>query len=352
MATFSGTSGADTLKGTDLADVMKGLGGKDTLTGLNGDDTLNGGAGADTMTGGLGNDLYIVDDSNDRTIEASGGGFDRVKASINWTLADNVEVLFLTGTGTISGTGNAMDNRLVGNAAANKLIGLDGNDTLDGQGGGDRLIGGMGNDTYIVDNPNDVCTEQFGQGTDTVKSGISRALETNIEKLLLTGTAATNGTGNTANNTLTGNDAANALSGLAGNDTIIGGGGNDTLTGGVGVDKMTGGLGNDTFAFATLSDTGRDPTTADEIVDFTAGDKVDLHLIDAVVQASGYGEFGDQPFVFIGANRFHNHTGGELRYEISGGNTYIYGEVNGDTTGDFCIKLDGVHTLTSSDFVL
>ena len=42
----------------------------------------------------------------------------------------------------------------------------------------------------------------------------------------------------------------------------------------------------------------------------------------------------------------------ELRYDVVGGNTYVYGNVNGDAIADFCIKLSGIHTLTSSDFVL
>jgi hypothetical protein len=42
----------------------------------------------------------------------------------------------------------------------------------------------------------------------------------NVEKLILTGTAAINGTGNALVNTLTGNSAANTLNGGAGADTL------------------------------------------------------------------------------------------------------------------------------------
>ena len=47
----------------------------------------------------------------------------------------------------------------------------------------------------------------------------------NVENLTLTGTAAINGTGNTANNVITGNSADNKLTGGAGNDTLDGGAG-------------------------------------------------------------------------------------------------------------------------------
>jgi serralysin len=55
-------------------------------------------------------------------------------------------------------------------------------------------------------------------------------------QLTLTGTAAINGTGNVAANTIAGNSAANVLSGNAGDDILIGGAGADTLLGGSGFD--------------------------------------------------------------------------------------------------------------------
>jgi hypothetical protein len=109
-----------------------------------------------------------------------------------------------------------------------RLIGGAGNDLLDGGYGADTMIGGSGNDTYTVDNPGDVVTENAGQGTDTVKSSVSHTLGDNVEKLVLTGGTATNGTGNPLNNTLTGNGGANTLDGGAGNDILQGGKGNDT----------------------------------------------------------------------------------------------------------------------------
>lgn len=352
MATLKGSSAVDTLNGTIDNDLIYGGGGNDTLNGLGGNDLLDGGSGADTMTGGIGNDIYIVDNLGDIVVENPGEGIDLIKSRISLTLSANVEKLLLLGTTAIDGTGNNLANTLTGNSAANTLSGLGGNDVLDGKGGADTMMGGAGNDTYVVDALGDKVVENVGEGIDTIKAGLSYTLAANVEKLILTGTAAIDGTGNTGANTLTGNDAANILRGLAGNDTILGGGGNDTLVGGTGLDVITGGAGNDAFVFATGDFASRTATGADEIVDFTSGDKVDVSQIDALVAASGYGMAGDQAYLFIGTNKFHNHTGRELRYEVVGGNTYVYGNSDGDTTADWCIKIDGAHTLSSTDFVL
>lgn len=345
-------SGAIDGTGNDLANSMTGNTAVNTLTGLGGNDTLNGGPGADTMIGGTGNDTYVVDNVGDKVTEALGEGIDLVKASVTYTLSGNIERLTLGGTGAIDGTGNELANTLLGNAASNVLNGLGGADKIDGGIGADAMNGGAGDDVYFVDNAGDTIGEGFGQGTDTVNTAISYTLAANVENLLLTGSAAANATGSSVANILTGNDAANTLDGGAGADTLIGGLGTDVLIGGAGLDTTTGGDGDDTFVFTLDGIASKTSSGADTIVDFTLGDKIDISQIDAQVQASGYGQPGDQAFVFIGQNRIHNHTGGELRYEVSGGNTYVYGEFNGDTNPDFCIKLIGVHTLTAGDFIL
>jgi Ca2+-binding RTX toxin-like protein len=66
-----------------------------------------------------------------------------------------------------------------------------------------------------------------------------------VEKLVLTGSADTNGTGNGLNNSLVGNGGANVLKGAAGNDTLKGMGGDDRLEGGSGNDKLVAGAGDD-----------------------------------------------------------------------------------------------------------
>lgn len=151
-----------------------------------------------------------------------------------------------------------------------------GSDILNGTNGDDVMVGGDGNDTYIVNSAGDVIIEQVGQGVDLVKAFIDYALGANLENLYLMGTAALNGTGNSANNSIKGNDAANILAGLAGNDQIDAGGGNDQLLGGAGNDWLKGGAGADAFVFAA-SDLGGASAT-DQIADlsFAAGDTIVL----------------------------------------------------------------------------
>jgi len=94
---------------------------------------------------------------------------------------------------------------------------------IDAGAGADKMVDGAGDDTYIVDNAVDVVTENAVEGMDTVKASVSHVLMLNVENLVLTGTAAIDGTGNAADNMLTCNDAANLLDGKAGNDTMAGG---------------------------------------------------------------------------------------------------------------------------------
>jgi Ca2+-binding RTX toxin-like protein len=103
------------------------------------------------------------------------------------------------------------------------------------------MTGGTGDDTYVVDNTGDTVNEVNGQGVDTVLSGVTRTLDANLEKLVLIGTGAINGTANSTGAYLIGNSGANILTGDIGNDTFASGAGNDT---------MNGRAGNDRYAFA------------------------------------------------------------------------------------------------------
>jgi Ca2+-binding RTX toxin-like protein len=90
------------------------------------------------------------------------------------------------------------------------------------------MRGGAGNDTYYVDSINDSILENLNEGSDIVYSSASFTLAGNLENLTLTGGAAINGTGNSANNVINGNSGNNILNGGTGIDTMVGGAGNDT----------------------------------------------------------------------------------------------------------------------------
>jgi Ca2+-binding RTX toxin-like protein len=180
--------------------------------GTSGNDTLDGAAGADQLSGGLGNDTYLVDTLGDSVTEAPGGGYDTVKASIDYVLGAELEALVLQGAAR-HGTGNGL---------ANALTGTTGDDTLDGKAGADTLNGGQGNDSYLVDNAADTVVEAIGGGTDTVTASVDYALGNEVENLSLTGTARA-ATGNALANVLTGTSGNDVLDGKAGADTMIGG---------------------------------------------------------------------------------------------------------------------------------
>ena len=87
--------------------------------------------------------------------------------------------------------------------------------------------------------------------------------------------------------------------------------------------------------------------TRDRITDFAQGfDIIDLSGIDALTTVAG-----DQAFTFLGT-ALHTGAGATLRYVQSGGNTLVYGDVDANGGGDFSLFLNGLYTLTASDFIL
>ena len=136
--------------GTIDSSLYGGLG-SDTLTGNSGNNILYGDAGADTLIGGLGDDNYNIDESGDNVVELTDEGTDTVISTISYALNNNLEHLILSGTASINGTGNELDNQITGNVLNNILIGGVGND---------QLKGGDGNDTYSF---------SLGDGADTIE---------------------------------------------------------------------------------------------------------------------------------------------------------------------------------------
>lgn len=236
-----GNSNDNVIDGRNGDDQIDGGGGNDVLRGEAGNDTLKGNSGSDfdTLIGSIGNDEYYVASPEDVIIENLNEGIEQVfSTASNYTLSDHVENLTLIGTININGTGNNLNNTITGNTGFNIIDGSTGNDTM---------IGGTGNDNYIVNNPLDVITETSSLVTeiDTAYASSNYTLSSNVENLILTGTANFNATGNSQNNQLIGN---------GGNNTLKGNEGDDTLDGGVGIDTLEGGIGNDTYIIDNTGD--------------------------------------------------------------------------------------------------
>ncbi|WP_162242105.1 Ig-like domain-containing protein [Methylobacterium sp. Leaf111] len=323
----SGTGNAlnNRLTGDTLANQLYGLGGddylfgaeaSDTLSGGAGNDLLDGGTGADMMIGDTGDDTYFVDNTGDVVREFADEGIDTAKVSIaNYTLPDFVENLVFGGSGALSGAGNELANTLRGGSSTDALYGrggddqiygLLGNDILDGGVGDDTLYGGAGNDTYYVDAAGDRVSEIDGGGSDTIYASASFALPTDVEALILIGSAAINGTGNELANRITGNDAANVLSGNDGTDTLQGGGGDDVLDGGSGADTMNGGTGNDTYV---VDNTG-------DIVSENGGGGVDT-IVTSLSSYTLSASF--ENLVFTGSSAFKGNAN-DAANKVTGGN--------------------------------
>ncbi len=218
MATIRGTSKRDILRDGSASNTLLGLAGNDGLYGNGGNDTLKGGTGNDLLGGGAGND------------------------------------------------------KLFGGAGIDRMDGGAGNDTLDGGLGNDKMKGGLGNDTFVVNSAADVTTDTGG--IDLVKASVTWVLGAGLENLLLTGSAAIDGTGNSDDNVITGNAGANTLDGGSGNDTLNGGQGNDTLVASTGTDVLNGGEGSDILSL--IKGTAGPGTLAFILPDSGSGSGADL----------------------------------------------------------------------------
>ncbi|WP_439472992.1 tandem-95 repeat protein [Brevundimonas sp.] len=212
------------------------------LTGGDGSDLLAGYGGADTMIGGLGDDVYSLTDASDVIVELAGEGNDTIyiegDIGYAYTLADNVENLYVATFRAFHLTGNALNNTILGFGNED--------DIFDGGLGADFMRASWGNDIYYVDNAGDVVEEFEGQGHDTIRSTYGAVtLSDWVEDLEFIGTGAFAGTGNGQDNRITGGASDDVLSGAAGNDLLLGGAGADTLNGGDGADVLVGGAGLD-----------------------------------------------------------------------------------------------------------
>jgi VCBS repeat-containing protein len=359
---LSGGADYDALQGNAGNDQLAGGADSDVLSGDAGADTLDGGAGADSVNGGADNDRVLIGAGND--ILNGGAGTDLLDFSasaggMNFTFATGSDIIAdLTGFGfgtivysafegvigsgsadTITGSGSA--DTLAGGAGGDVLNGAGGNDTLDGGSGADTMTGGSGNDTFFVDAAGDVVVEAAAGGTDTVSASIDYVLGSDIETLILTGSALL-GTGNTANNTITGNAGANLLSGDAGNDTLNGGLGSDTLVGGAGNDRMVGGVGDDVYVVDVSTDVvtevaGEGTDTVQSSVTLTLAANVENLSLTGAANINGTGNTLDNVILGnIGNNILSGGTGADTLSGDAGNDTYVV-----DNAGDIVIETSG-----------
>jgi trimeric autotransporter adhesin len=265
------------------ANVINGLGGNDILTGGTLEDLLNGGLGDDNMSGGRGDDTYIVDSVGDTVREYNEnyynnfgayydtGGNDSIQASISYELGVFLENLTLTGTESLSGVGNDLDNVIAGNAGDNNLIGGRGNDTLRGADGADTIFGGRNADDYAYLDGDDIL--DGGGGNDLLDGGAGN-------DILL---------GGLGDDVLYGADGSDNLMGEDGNDQLDGGGGNDILDGGAGNDTLTGGAGNNIL----VGDLGDDVLQAGDEGDILDGGEGNDTLTGGLASDVLLGQDGD-----------------------------------------------------------
>ena len=308
------------------------------------DDTLDGGAGDDWLVGDTGNDTYLFGRGYGRDVVQETDGTDTLRFGANLVASDilvsrDAANLYLSIRGTsdtlsvidfytdplyaiekfqftngvswtqanlatILKTGTWQSDFLWGSDGNDSLSGLAGDDVLVGNAGMDTMSGGLGNDTYVVDNTGDVVTESANQGTDLVQSSVSYTLSLNVENLTLTGTAATNATGNTLNNVLTGNSGANVLDGGAGVDTLRGGQGNDTYI----VDSTT----------DTITENLNEGTdTVQSSVTYTLGTNLENLTLTGVAVINGTGNAQDNSLLGNAGNNIL--TGGSGNDTLDGG---------------------------------
>ncbi|MEL6384633.1 MAG: hypothetical protein AAFQ89_19675, partial [Cyanobacteria bacterium J06626_18] len=252
--TIAGLDGNDHIYGHDGDDVLSGQNDRDYIYGGNDDDRIYGDGGRDLLAGGDDNDILYGGSDNDllfggKDQDTLHGGEDD---DVLYGQQGNDYLYGNTGEDTLYGNngndvlnGGADRDRLYGGNDNDHLYGEGGNDYLNGGSGGDFFAGGMGDDLYVVDDAGDTVTEYAGAGNDKVEASVSYTLNANVENLLMTGSAAIDGTGNSLDNQLLGNGANNQLNGKAGKDIIRGKAGRDRLFGDAGNDELFGDAGND-----------------------------------------------------------------------------------------------------------
>jgi Ca2+-binding RTX toxin-like protein len=230
------------------------------------------------------------------------------------------------------------------------LFGLDGTNTLYAgsgttalYGGPDTntLVGGAGNDSFYVYSNQTTVIDAYTTGNNTLyATGVNATLPENVDTLYLYGSGLT-GTGNDQTDSIFGDGVySNTLIAGTGDDYIVGGSGGNTLVAGTGIDTMYGGTGANTFMFAPGDAPVNNPNGVDYIGDFKPGtDKLDF---------SAFAEAGHE-LSFIGTAPLT--APGQVDEFISGGYTFVEGDVTSPGGADFEIQMAGSLNLQATDFI-
>lgn len=210
MATFSLTTGAETLIGDTAADQFF-IAGPDRLT------------GADRVRGGDGTNIDSLIVNGALTLDAAGFADVRGIEAIVLNSATGAKITLANAMvasshlSTFRVTGSVGADTILGGLVSSKALvyfGQGGNDSLVGGGGHDSLDGGADNDRIWG-----------AAGNDTLIGG-------------------------TGDDHLAGGLGSDVLAGGTGNDTLLGGADDDRLILGTGTDLADGGAGNDVYLIA------------------------------------------------------------------------------------------------------
>jgi Ca2+-binding RTX toxin-like protein len=224
---------------------------------------------------------------------------------------------------TINGAGG--NDSIYGMSGDDILIGALGSDYLDGGTGNDSLFGGDGDDIYYVTDTADVIYEADNAGADKVYTLVNYTLANSVESLILQGSVAVLGTGNTGNNFLSGNILSNSLSGLLGDDTLVGES-NDTLNGGSGNDLYQIFAANAVTQEA-LND-GQD-TVESYVNNYSLGSNIESLVFANGTNNAGYGNSGDNYILGnTGNDALYGNDGDDTLSGGLGSNTLIGGNGN------------------------
>jgi Ca2+-binding RTX toxin-like protein len=282
---------------------------------------------------------------------------DTLTASVTTTLTAQIENLTLTGTATISGTGNANGNVLTGNSANNILAGLGGDDTYkfvaNSSLGTDTITETTtgGKDSLDFSGTNEQVRVNLGSSTNqTVVTGklLLKLSATDVIENAIGGNGGDRLIGNALNNSLNGNTGKNTLTGANGADTLIGGAGDDFLSGGADSDSFFYGTGK---AFAT-ADIGLDTLT-----DFApTTDKLSLSktTFNALTSAVGNGFSQATNFAVVEDDAFVGSSSAFVVYNSNSGSLFYNqnGSLAGLGTGAEFALLLGTPSLTANSFAL